>query len=213
MKDIRKGPEPPLLQRYRRQTDPPPTFRDLPTETKDQLRRRLYEDQGGICCYCMGRLDERTARIEHWHPQGRHSERALDWRNLLLACHGGEGQPPPLQHCDYSKGDEIIRLNPLDRVEHRFHYWSNGRLAVDEPSLHAEAETVLNLNALSLRRARQAAISTLIEVLDRRRGGKWSAERLQRKAAELRERSTDGRFVGYCMALVYWLEKKARQRR
>ena len=60
---------------------------------------------------CMGRIHNgpATMKIEHWQCQRRHSAEQLNYRNLLGACLGGDGQPRHLQHCDTSKGDHDLQ--------------------------------------------------------------------------------------------------------
>ena len=61
---IRKGPEPNALTEYRTRKWNPlekqslqPTYADMPTEIKDEIRKYLLREQGCLCAYCMRRLD------------------------------------------------------------------------------------------------------------------------------------------------------------
>ena len=41
---------------------------------KDVLRDALVTEQGGICCYCMGRIRNgpKTVKIEHWKSRSHY---------------------------------------------------------------------------------------------------------------------------------------------
>ena len=90
-------------------------------------------------------------KIEHWRSRVVHQEEQLDYRNLLGACPGGEGQPHHLQHCDTRKGDRDLLWNPADperRVEDRISYSNDGTIQSDDPMFDQELNDVLNLNLL-----------------------------------------------------------------
>jgi len=77
------------------------------------LNRRLRNDDTA---------DNRNKfKVEHWAPQSRHLDLALDYKNLLAACPGNEGSPPQLQHCDTSKKDAFIKLDPRTPSVHSKH--------------------------------------------------------------------------------------------
>ena len=87
---------------------------------KDSLRAMLVNEQRGLCCYCMGRIRSDSMKVEHWKCQSRFPGDQLDYRNLLGACQGGEGQPRSRQHCDTRKGDSDLRWNPAVNPEGKF---------------------------------------------------------------------------------------------
>jgi len=102
MRAITKGAEPASLTAHRQtQRCDYDNYADKAT-----LRQALVTDQRGICCYCMGRIrnGSATMKIEHWRCQSCYPDEQLNYRNLLGACLGGNGQPPHLQHCDTRKG-------------------------------------------------------------------------------------------------------------
>lgn len=217
MKDISKGPEPTTLQAYRRQKTPAPRYADLPAAARDAIRERLFHDQGGLCCYCMTRLDPSSSKIEHLSPQAtRHAKATprldVDGWNLLLACPRGAGERAADQHCDTRKGNRPLGLDPSNHVERRFRYLKDGRIEVDEPRWTADIEDVLNLNAPIPSRGRKSAIDAVLDHLRRRHPGAWTAARLQNLAASLRETRHEERFTAYCMASVYSLERLAARR-
>jgi uncharacterized protein (TIGR02646 family) len=179
---------------------------------KTAIRAQLFADQGGLCCYCMTRLESEATKIEHWIPQSDPDvSLRLAWKNLLLACPGGAGRPIDQQTCDTRKADRYLRLNPLEHIEHRFRYPLDGRIKFDDPSFREDVDEILNLNAESLRLRRRRAVDGVLDRLGRERPGRWSAERLRRAAARLREPAADGLFQEFCMAPAYLLEKRARR--
>ena len=147
MRAIAKGVEPASLTAHRHTVHGGyDNFAD-----KAALRRALVREQGGLCCYCMGRIrDDATAmKIEHWRCQRRHRSRELDYRNLLAACTGGEGRRGREQHCDTKKGDRDLRWNPadpVDRVETRLRYELDGAIRSDDAEFDDQLDRVLNLN-------------------------------------------------------------------
>ena len=74
-------------------------------------------------------------KIEHWQCQARYPAEQLNYRNLLGACLGGDGQPPHLQHCDTRKGDRDLQWNPADPAHHietRVRYELDGTIRSDD---------------------------------------------------------------------------------
>lgn len=84
------------------------------------IKRRLIDDQGGLCGYCerkVGDHDSSLQRIEHYHPKSDTSDPAVNWAlmwsNILLVCTGGEkdGDSYPLPEnlsCDAHK-NRVLR--------------------------------------------------------------------------------------------------------
>ena len=98
---------------------------------KDELRVSLCSEQGGICCYCMGRVRPTigSMKIEHWQSQENYQDQRLVYSNLLGACMGGEGYRPKDQHCDTYKADRDLCKNPANpnhNVEAFIQYGSDG---------------------------------------------------------------------------------------
>ena len=210
MRTIVKQPEPRSLLEYRLQDGSSyEGFAD-----KDALRQALVTEQGGLCCYCMGRIraDAAAMKIEHWRPQSRHPTGQLDYGNLLAACPGGEGQPPRHQHCDTRKGDRDLRWNPgnpAHRIDTRLRYEPDGAIrANDDGDFDAQLDEVLNLNLSRLRRNRKAVLDAVLEwwQAGRTHRGPDQRARLERE----RDRWRDGgdALTPYCQVVVWWLEQR-----
>jgi uncharacterized protein (TIGR02646 family) len=186
---------------------------------KDALREPLVEDQGGLCCYCMCRIepDEKHMKIEHYRSQARHPDLQLKWSNLLAACRGGERKPPQFQTCDTRRRDDDLTIDPQeDRDVHKLKYLPDGRIAYGGPdeargrTIQEDLDRRLNLNCRVLKENRKAALEDVKNDLVRELGsGSWSPSKIERKLGVLREQRPLCPFLG---AIEYWLEKKIRQR-
>lgn len=204
MRRITKGPEPKSLTEHRAQR------RGAFDEVRDKgpLRDGLLREQRHLCCYCMRRIERETMKIEHFLPQSRHPDKAIDWRNLLGACPGNEGQPRSLQTCDTRKGDRETRLDPQGPVVDRIRYSNSGHIEIDDAELQQELEDVLNLNEGRLVGNRRSALQGLVTVLHREHSktGSWRQSALLRKLSQLDE---GGRLEEYVGVLESWLRRHA----
>ncbi len=209
MRNIQKQTEPRSLTEHKCQ---PHADYDNYAE-KDDLRRSLVEEQRGICCYCMKRIQSSSAsmKIEHWRAQSadKYPELQLEYSNLLGACCGGEGQRKQDQHCDTRKGNDDLRYNPADPahdVERLFSFPGSGRIEVrgNDSALQAELDNVLNLNHSLLVRNRKSVIDAFKTSLGRRNMSKADFQRELRKW----NGSDGGELAQYCQVVVYYLKKK-----
>lgn len=212
MRAIIKGPEPPSLTAHRKAEHSNYDNYD----DKDALRHALVTEQGGICCYCMGRIirGRTTMKIEHWRPRSnrRYRDRQLEYRNLLGACLGGERQPFRLQHCDTRKRDRILLWNPADPAHHietRIRYEPNGKIRSNEDEFETQLNEILNLNLVWLKNSRAGVLTSILD------WWKLRARRLPRvRQRQLLERERDRRVAGngelnpYCQVAVWWLEQR-----
>ena len=178
---------------------------------KDGLREALLRDQGGLCCYCMSRIDAGRMKIEHWAAQDTHPEQQIEYQNLLGACPGGQGQPRAQQHCDTRKGNEGLSIHPADPLrscERFITYRADGTIGAELPEVWRDVEEVLNLNVRRLKENRKQVLETALKEIVRRAGGEWKRDALERELLRWRERDAAGMFREYCQVVVYWLEKR-----
>ena len=208
MREIAKGPEPASLTMHR-QT--PHSDYDNYT-AKDDLRHALVSEQRGLCCYCMGRILEDRIKVEHWRCQSRYPKEQLNYRNLLAACRGGEGQPPNLQHCDTRKGKRDLEWNPADtayHIETRVRYELDGSIRADDEDFDDQLNDVLNLNLSLLKNNRKSIYDAVLqwwESLKKQNHGRVPRERLERKRA--RHDTGVGELAPYCQVTVWLLDQK-----
>ena len=206
MRAIAKGPEPASLMRHR--LTPHCDYDNY--ADKDALRDALVSEQRELCCYCMGRIRNNAMKVEHWKCQSRYPEEQLNYRNLLGACWGGEGQPQGLQHCDTRKGDKDLRWNPANarhRIETRLRYTADGSIRSDDMEFDDELNEVLNLNLQILKNNRKSVLDAILEWLNqekRRAQGRVPRARIQRELDRLTRHA--GELVPYCQVAVWWLE-------
>lgn len=176
---------------------------------KNDLRHALVTEQRGLCCYCMGRIRNgpATMKIEHWQCQARNQGEQLNYRNLLAACPGGDGQPAHLQHCDTRKGDSDLQWNPANPAHHietRIRYELDGTISSDDPVFDGHLNNVLNLNLVSIKNNRRGVLTALLDW--------WKAERpvpRKRIEGEIQKRINGaGDLTPYCQVAIWWLGQK-----
>jgi uncharacterized protein (TIGR02646 family) len=207
MRAIHKGIEPASLAQHR--NSPHADYDNY--DDKDTLRASLVAEQRGLCCYCLSqiRADGQAMKIAHWHSQDEHPTEQLDYRNLLGACKGNEGQPRKSQHCDTRQGNRDLSrnpANPMHRVENLIRYEGDGRIVSDNQGFDAELNEVLNLNAASLLNQRKATLDAFVGALPRR--GPLRRNALERRLQQWNGESHSGALEPFCMVVAYWLRKR-----
>ena len=210
MRGIAKGAEPRSLTVHRR--TPHCSYDNY--EDKDALRHALVTEQGGICCYCMGRIHNGplTMKIEHWRSQYNYPDEQLNYRNLLGACLGGQGRPKHHQHCDTKKADKDVEFNPAEpahRIETRISYQVDGSICSDHAVFDDQLNIDLNLNLPALKNNRKAILDAVLDwwkAEKRRIHGPVPRHRLIEKRD--RYRNNVGQLQPYCQVAVWWLEQR-----
>lgn len=220
MRTITKGKEPASLTQHRL-TQPSdsykPSYDNYPH--KEALREVLVREQGGLCCYCMGRIynDPTKMKIEHWQCQSRYPTKQLNYRNLLAACPGGEGQRSSHQHCDTKKGDDDLKWNPADpahRIETRLQYGADGSIRSNDPDPTFDTQLcqVLNLNLAKLKNNRKGVLDVILKW--------WQDEKAKIKGPVPRSRFEQkrdqwaggaGALKPYCQVVIWWLDQRLKR--
>ena len=114
-------------------------FGGLNTVQKNDLRLHLYNEQRGLCCYCMRVLEKETlsanTTIEHFLPESAFIENQVDYFNLYLACKISHGNRNKDETCDLYKKHHLIpkfigyfNRNNNEKCQDFFQYNSNGEI-------------------------------------------------------------------------------------
>lgn len=209
MRAITKGSEPPSLTQHK--LTPNSDYDNY--QNKGELRTGLVDEQRGLCCYCMSRIqiDVTAMKIEHWQCQSNYFSQQLNYKNLLGACQGGEGQPFHLQHCDTRKGNDDLLFNPaelLHRIETKIQYGMDGSISSDDETFNSQLNEVLNLNLPIFKNNRKAVLDEVIEWFKNEKNrlkGKVPKDSFQKKVDYYA--SMHGNLQPYSQVAVWWLRK------
>lgn len=174
------------------------------------LKHQMYEEQGGICCYCGLRIFEdsegRKQSVEHVVPKSAHRELVGEYKNLLLTCSitdddanlmGVATNNPTLRHCDDSKEDKPLHYTPLmPECETLFQYDVVGGVQATDAKAQSDIET-LRLDCYLLKERRKAALSILLD----EDGNFISAEELKQISSKIMSRDEDNRLPEFCFVI------------
>lgn len=178
------------------------------------LKKQLFKDQGGICCYCGRRLEYPNHPpyiVEHVVPKESDRTLAGEYKNLLLSCRPSEEEEKLRKevskkagrsffHCDKSKEATPITYSPLDRLcESIFKYdeFGNVFVGINDSDANKDLET-LNLNCTYLINRRKAAIEG--ELFDEN-NELLPDEALRSRLDSIMKRNEDDSFVEFCFAI------------
>lgn len=211
---ITKGREPAEWTEQRR--TPGITYE---TAQKDALRQALLEEQGGLCGYCMRRVNFELGkvtdtRIEHIKPrtlslaEGK-PEETMDYSNMILCCNGDIGGDKNF-HCDVSKGEKEIHFTPFDQaVIDTISYSSkDGSIKSSNDVYDKDLNDVLNLNHPRLAANRRAVIKALTTQMGRKT---WKKSDITHKLTYYSTKTASGKLHEYCGVAIWFLNKKLRQ--
>lgn len=174
------------------------------------LKHQMYDEQGGICCYCGLRIFEdsegRKQSVEHVVPKSAHRELVGEYKNLLLTCSitdddanlmGVATNNPTLRHCDDSKEDKPLHYTPLmPECETLFQYDVVGGVQATDAKAQSDIET-LRLDCDLLKERRKAALSILFD----EDGNFISAEELKQISSKIMSRDEDNRLPEFCFVI------------
>ena len=139
------------------------------------LQNKLFEDQGGICCYCgqvLKFLKHPPYIVEHVLPKGECRKLAGEYENLLLSCRPTEEEEEDRNnvhdngdnfwHCDKRKKSSILTYTPLQHdCASRFIYYESGKIKGCDKLAENDIKT-LGLNCEYLKRRRKEAIFAVL---------------------------------------------------
>ena len=134
-------------------------------ERRRMLREALIKEQGKICCYCMRRIYNNSAHIEHFFPQESFRDMDLTYENMFASCNGEATIILDDEHCGHRKNNWFRddMLSPTDaEVEKVFKYSANGKISAvrNRPSSNVAQDMIhnLGLDSFHLERDRKQAI-------------------------------------------------------
>ena len=145
--------------------------------TFQALKSQLYDDQGGICCYCGMKLEytfDPQYRIEHVLPKEHHRELVGEYKNLLLSCRSTKEETEArnkvprrernkMIHCDEAKGSSELTYSPLNpECGKYFIYKQNGEIQGTDENAEKDIK-ILGLDCDYLVRRRQEALFVLFD--------------------------------------------------
>ncbi|GEM_PF-1121481 len=180
---------------------------------KDDLRQKLHSEQNGLCCYCMSQIQTPTADkmvIEHFKPQSKYPELQLEYTNLLASCTGGQNGLKHLRHCDETKKETEIALNPNDKkVMQLIKFDANGTVFTENLKLNIELDNILCLNIRTLKQQRRAIIDGINSLISSEFKSKIiSKSYLINKINFWKDIDSKGFAKEYCQVAIYVLQKK-----
>lgn len=177
-----------------------------------RLKDKMFQDQGGICCYCgqiLKFLDHPPYIVEHVHPKESCRELAGEYENLLLSCRPtNEEEESRMKagrkcnnfwHCDKSKESKILTYTPLqsDCNSHFIYYESGDIEGCDEPA--KEDIKTLGLNCDYLIKRRKEAI---FAVLYDENGQLLPNDILEKYLSIVMQRKADNTLREFCFVIA-----------
>ena len=226
---IRKGPEPAALTEYRiRKWNPvekqslQPSYADMPTEIKDEIRKYLLREQGCLCAYCMRRLDSiEDVKIEHWTPEKDLDEDGkLEYRNMLGVCYGQAGPESgysgrEYETCDQRRGSRALNVDPRSPVSiEKISYKSGtGEITCRDEAIRKDLTDTLNLNCgvpHFLPENRKAVLDSVIRHLNQKAGksGKWSRNEMMKVRKKFETPDHKGQLMEYAGIVLWFIDSR-----
>lgn len=187
--------------------------KDMATFT--DLKKQMFQDQGGICCYCGMKLYypfDPQFRVEHVKPKKYYPELVGEYSNLLLSCRatkeeinnrksiGNSNEKKKHFHCDEAKGDKEITYSPLNPdCEKAFVYGIDGSITGRDEAAIKDIET-LGLGCDYLKRRRSEAISVWFD-------DEISSEDLLKYKDAVMSRDKDNLLTEFCFVISNVIEQ------
>jgi len=189
---------------------------------KDDLRKALLTEQEFLCCYCMRKIQTPTEdkmKIEHFKPRSIYNgangkpDLTLEYTNLFASCKGNEGGTKNMQHCDKTKANTEIKLNPADKqLMKLIKFDANGAILTGEDELDNEIDNILRLNIQSLKNGRKEIWESLEQVIKKEFGKKTITKSFINDKIKIWSRKNQfGMAEQYCQVALYYLTKKIKK--
>lgn len=212
---INKGAEPKAL------TDALAELRSTPgspvswTEVRNQrpIREALCFEQGGLCAYCMRRIDADTSHVEHIIPQSVcEAGQDVAYGNLLAVCDGNERAGNARAFiCDRARRDSALTVNPLKpETLKSIKYYRNGKIDSTDEAVQRDLCETLNLNceAAFLPQNRKAVIEKLSEWMANTSQHGNIVSACKKRRDNIQKSDLKPEFAG---VLLYFLDRRIRR--
>lgn len=212
---IEKGKPPSCLQdeieEYRSVFNANPPWKEI--RCKPEITASLVEEQGGLCAYCMSRIEARSygankAHVEHVLPQSKCEKgEDVDYGNMLAVCEGRHGGA---LCCDRARGSKALMVNPLHpQTLESIRYKADGEILSDDEAVERDLDGILNLNGerTGLKQNRHAVIVSLFAELAKK-SVQERAEFCRERLHLLEKPGVNGLYVPYVGVLRYFLNKQ-----
>lgn len=187
-------------------------YDELHETDKTPLKAILIKEQGELCAYCMCRISEKTSTIEHYIPRhGEHGDisLSLDYRNLFAVCERTRMKKSKDKTCDDKKGDRLLVIDPRKKGDiEQVKYKTDGTIYSGQPTFENDLNDILNLNEVTLRSNRRAAVEEVLRQLHKRKSGTWNKDYLRKILNTYATASPKKEYVG---AIIYRLRKRLEQ--
>ena len=217
---VKRGKEPNSLLKFRKE-NPDADYEDLESDVLKDIRKQMWEEQRGLCAYCMKKIDAPdVVRIEHCRPRHPRDEQeydkkaTLDFKWMLGVCYGNSlvrGVKQEEKTCDAHRENAELTVNPFDELSVRkIKYKADGSIYSDDKEINKDVTETLNLNcqALSLPQTREKVLMAEKNRIMRKCKGKSQdafMRELKRTYASLVQ---EGNLTPYCGIIISWLESK-----
>lgn len=161
-------------------------------QANDDLVDALKKEQGYLCAYCMRRIPckdilyqkdgkdiitKEGHRVEHILSRDNHSDKELDYSNMVICCPGHIGAE---KHCDRLKDSNDITFSPLDiRFINTIKYKPTGEIESSNSLWNSEMNNILNLNTPLLVKNRAETLLGVIQVINAKSKG-WKRSVLEK---------------------------------
>ena len=216
---IERGREPESLLQFRKK-NPGVGYEELEREPRIEIRKQLWEEQRGLCAYCMRQIkDARDVRIEHYearHPQkGEYrAENTLDYKKMLGVCYGNSivpGRKKENKTCDAHRENIPLTVNPFEvRSIRKIKYTSDGYIASDDKEIRKDLVETLNLNChvSSLPENRKNVLLQAKKEIQKK-CAKKGHDAYQKVLRQIYDRyAKKKQLIPYCGIIIAWLEKE-----
>ena len=157
----------------------------------------------------MERITEKIMKIEHVYSRKFHHELQLDYSNFVAYCQGNNGKSYEEQHCDTSKQDRNLPINPakIGNILHKIiSYSKDGIIKSSNAEIDAAINNILHLNIDKLRNNRKYVYKSVLYELSKL-PTYANKNQIKKIIDRWENKDTYGKFYPYYGVAVFILEK------